>query len=91
MNFNILDEITVKPIHIDNKVMEIAFIDFCSVCIGREDMREDFAEKTGYSLSRIVSSSPIDNLISVCTGHEKEMIMAFIEYVAIYHWGVEDD
>jgi hypothetical protein len=51
----------------------------------------DFKEKTGHDIISIIKARGIDRMIDKATGHDREVITAWADYVTEYHWGIEGD
>ncbi len=75
------DENRNSPINIS------AFIGFVMYIAEKGDERERFKQETGLSLS--IPTSPIEQAVGEATGHTRAMLIAFAEWVAKTHWGVE--
>lgn len=57
---------------------------------GEEGCRKAFKEATGYDLEMLIRRSPIEALIDKSTGHERTVMMAFLDYVTENIWGEEE-
>jgi hypothetical protein len=71
-----------------NLILDTAYRDFLDWAIRQEDMRTNFAEATGYTLS---TGSPIHDLIDEKTGYLEEAMKRFVVWVTENHWGKDRD
>lgn len=71
-----------------NLILEVAYRDFLDFALRQEDIRANFTEATGYTLS---TGSPINDLIDEKTGYLEEAMKRFVIWVTENHWGENKD
>ena len=55
----------------------------------REDCRDSFKAETGSDISSIANASGLDAMIDEATGHQKQTIIKWADWVTANLWGVE--
>lgn len=64
-----------------------AWIGLVHWAIGKETFRERFKKDTGHDFKFLLSRSPIDMMIDKSTGIEREIFVAFCDWVTENLWG----
>lgn len=54
-------------------------------------VRQQFTKKTGLKLENLVNRSGLEAAIDKATGHEREVIVAFCDFVTENMWGTDEE
>jgi hypothetical protein len=71
-------------------ILNTAFADLCSWAIVQPGFQAQFKEQTGHDLAALATASPIENMIDESSGRTKVMMAAWVEWVRVNLWGVEE-
>lgn len=77
----------MKPGHIDNPIMQIAFRDFVNFAYRTPEMLEAFKLHSGIDLA--AKATPIDAMIDDATGKTEADMQKFLDWLIEFHWGAE--
>jgi hypothetical protein len=84
-----LDLMKTKPYGFP--LMAPAFIGLASYLISEPKAVEAFAKETGLDLSILENRSAVEKMIDQAAGMERDLFIAWLDWVAVNHWGVEEN
>jgi len=59
--------------------------------VSEAELRARFQKDTGHDINKVLSAGGLDALIEQSTGHGREVVVAFCDWVTIKLWGQESD
>lgn len=83
-----IESMKTKPIGLP--LMTEAFLSCASWAISRPEMVEEFKKETGLDLESIASQRGLNKLIDEQTGYARESFVAWLDWVAMNIWGVDE-